>query len=146
MWLCAGALNFRVSWMGKDALFRWPYGFAMRWLGGMPIIRHKRHNVVQQMAQTFAEREKLIVGILPEGTRRKRDHWKSGFYYIAQQAGVPILLSFLDYRRKLCYMGPTLTPSGDVEADLKIIREFYKDVRGKYPKNVSDIRFKTRKA
>jgi 1-acyl-sn-glycerol-3-phosphate acyltransferase len=86
------------------------------------------------------QKDRIVLVIAPEGTRKKTDQWKSGFYHIAVQAGLPIALGFLDYKRKRAGVGMILNPSGDIEADMQIIREFYdKHGYGKYPENASDV-------
>lgn len=128
------ALYFRVRlhWMGKDSLFKPPFGFVLKWLGGIPIDRSKANNVVSQMVERFAAADELAVAIPPEGTRDKVRYWKTGFYNIAHGAGVPIALGFLDYDKKTGGIGMTLKTSGDYDKDLEIIKGFYAGVRGKH--------------
>jgi len=129
------AFTFRtkVSWMGKDALFRWPFGGVCRWLGGIPIDRSKANNVVEQSVALFNEKERFVLAVPPEGTRKQVRYWKTGFYYIARGAGVPILLGFIDYGRKVGGFGPVLMPTGDIEKDMETIQSFYADITGKHP-------------
>ena len=117
--------------MGKAALFRWPFGAACRWLGGIPIDRSGSHQVVEQAIQAFKERDDLTMVIPPEGTRKKVSYWKTGFYHIARGANVPVVLGFLDYRRKVGGIGPTLYPTGRIEEDMQVIKTFYATVTGK---------------
>jgi len=133
--LIAMSLYLRIPayWLGKRALFRAPLGWLMRCLGGIPIDRESGHNLVDQVVQAFNEREDFVLGLTPEGTRGRTDHWKTGFYYMAQRAGVRIQLVFIDYERRVCGMGPILAPSGDLEADMIKIREFYRHVEPKFP-------------
>ena len=128
--------------MGKHTLFKPPFGWFMRWMGGVAVDRRANHNVVDQMAKELRERESLILAVPAEGTRKYVDYWKSGFYYIAQQAGVPIILGFLDYEKKVGGFGPALMPSGDIRADMDKIREFYKDIKGKRPEYFGRIRLR----
>ena len=132
--LCA-ALLFRVKlyWMGKAAIFRWPFGGIVRWLGGIPIDRSKANNLVAQSVELFHTRERLVLVVPPEGTRQKVRHWKTGFYYIALGAGVPIVMGFLDYKHKIAGFGPSFAPTGDIAADMREIRAFYAGITGKYP-------------
>ena len=132
MLLLAFALRINISTLGKDSLFRWPFGVFFRWCGCIPIDRTKSTNVVETMIQVFGESEELILVITPEGTRKKVRYWKTGFYYIAQGAHVPIVLAFIDYRRKAGGIGPVITPTGDIEADIETIRSFYANVSGKF--------------
>jgi 1-acyl-sn-glycerol-3-phosphate acyltransferase len=124
-------LNFR--WLGKDSLFRWPFGAFFKWLGGIPVDRSKSNNVVAQSIQVFRGNEKIIMAVAPEGTRGKAKYWKAGFYHIARGANVPIVMGFLDYARKVGGFGPVLIPTGDIELDLKKIRCFYGNITGKNP-------------
>ncbi len=127
------ALKMKVSIMAKKELFRFPFGPVFRWLGVIPVDRSRSSNMVDRMAQTFAENETMILIVPPSGTRKKVMYWKSGFYHIARKAGVPIALGFLDYGRRAGGIGPMLIPTGNIEADMRIIRSFYADIRGKYP-------------
>jgi len=135
--MSAFVLRIRICWMGKDSLFRWPFRSFFRWVGGIPIERSQHHGVVGETIRAFKENERLIMVITPEGTRRKVQTWKKGFYYIALGANVPMLLAFLDFRRKVAGLGPLVTPSGDIEADMKIIREFFANVTPKHPELAS---------
>ena len=133
MLILAFSFRTKISWMGKDTLFRWPFGALFRWLGGIPIDRTSSHNVVSQSIKLFQEKEKLVLAVPPEGTRKKVRHWKTGFYYIAKGADVPIVLGFIDYQRKAGGFGPVVTPTGDIEADMEKIRAFYTNITGRYP-------------
>jgi 1-acyl-sn-glycerol-3-phosphate acyltransferase len=129
----------KPSWMGKREAFRGPLGPFMKWLGGVPVDRGARQNTVEQIIHIFGNREKLVVGIAPEGTRKKAKGWKTGFYHIAQGAHVPIVLGFIDYQRKVAGIGPIITPCGDIQADMKMIRDFYSNVQAKHPDQVGHI-------
>jgi 1-acyl-sn-glycerol-3-phosphate acyltransferase len=131
----AFGLGAKASWLGKHSLFRWPFGFLSRWMGGIPVYRSASHNLVAQSVEKFRNSEKLILAVPPEGTRGKVTHWKTGFYYIALGAGTPIAMGFIDYKRKVVGVGPTLYPTGDIEADMEIIRNFYINVTAKYPEH-----------
>lgn len=139
--LAAGfQLGIRPAWLGKRELFRWPFGWFMRFLGGIPVDRSKRTNLVQQVTERFKEVEYLYLVIPPSGTRSRAPHWKSGFYHIAAAAGVPIVCSFLDYSRRVAGIGPVFHPSGDLAADMDKIRAFYGPIRGKFPEKETPIR------
>jgi 1-acyl-sn-glycerol-3-phosphate acyltransferase len=129
----------RVSWLGKDSLFKKPFGGIMRRLGGIAVQRESRHGVVEQIADRFRKSEKMVLVIAPAGTRKKLDHWKSGFYWIAYSAQVPILCGSLDYHRKVARLGLSFVPSGDVKRDMDRISEFYQGVQGKNPESASVI-------
>ena len=130
----------RVSWLGKDSLFKKPFGGIMRWLGGIPVQRESRNGVVGQIADQFRKSEKMVLVIAPAGTRKRRDHWKSGFYWIAHRAQVPILCGSLDYHRKKVRLGNSFIPSGDIKSDMDRIRAFYDGVRGRFPESTSIIK------
>ena len=129
----AWALGLDISWLGKHTLFQPPHGFFFRAMGGIPVDRRSRQNIVQQVVQRFAEAEDLILGVPPEGTRRKVEYWKSGFYHIATGAGVPIGCAFLDFERRRAGIGGFFEPTGDVTADMDKVRAFYEGIRGKHP-------------
>ncbi len=124
--------RFEMHWMGKASLFSGWRGPIMRWLGGIPINRASRNNVVSDTIAAFQARTRLIVAIPPEGTRAKVDKWKTGFYYIALGANVPIALAFLDYQHKIGGFLSTFLPTGDIEKDIAQIRSCYIGIAGKY--------------
>ncbi len=126
-------LQIRLSWLAKDSLFFEPLGSVMRWSGAIPIERQKRGGVVEQMVSRFADRPQMILAMAPEGTRSAVAHWKSGFYHIAQQAGVPIICVAADFGRKTIIFRDPFSPTGDKEADMRDIREWYRPVQAKYP-------------
>ena len=134
------ALGVRPAWLGKRELFRGPFGALMRWLGGVPVDRSRRGNLVEQAADRLRRTPGLFLVVPPSGTRSRAPHWKSGFYHIARAARVPIVCAFLDYERKAGGIGPVFVPSGDLGADMERLRVFYRDVRGKYPDNETPIR------
>jgi 1-acyl-sn-glycerol-3-phosphate acyltransferase len=117
--------GLRIRWMGKDSLFKWPYNGFMRWLGGIPVDRSKRNNAVAQVVEMFDASPELIVVIPPEGTRSEVARWKSGFYHIAHGAKVPLVLGFIDYRRKRVGVAGIFHPTGDYDADLARIQAVY---------------------
>lgn len=139
MLLLMAAEQLPIRFLGKDSLFRGPLGPLMRSLGGIPVNRRERTNLVDQIAAKFEEYDDLIIGIAPEGTRRKTSHWKTGFYYIALKAKVPIAMAYLDYGNKIIGVGPNFMPSGDLKADFEIIRDFYTGIVGKNPKHQGKI-------
>jgi 1-acyl-sn-glycerol-3-phosphate acyltransferase len=134
--------GIEFHWIGKDILFRGPWAGLMRWLGGIPVVRRSRNNFVDQIVKVFDQHDKLVIAIAPEGTRRKSDYWKTGFYYIALGAKVPIALGYLDYPNKVVGIGSYFIPSGDIQSDFAIIKEFYKDKRGKFPKMQGSIQLR----
>jgi 1-acyl-sn-glycerol-3-phosphate acyltransferase len=134
--------DVRISWMGKDAIFRPPFGWLMRRLGGIPVVRHQRGNLVAQATQRFATSPDLALVVPAEGTRGAVEHWKSGFYHIARSAEVPIVLGYLDYARRRGGFGPSLPATEDVRKDMDQIREFYADKTGKYPDQFAEPRLR----
>jgi len=139
--MLAAAFIFRVriSWMGKHTLFKPPFGWFMRMLGGVPVDRRAPGGLVKQVADKFVAADKLLLAVPPSGTRSKRDRWKSGFYWIAHTAQVPVVCGYLDYGRKKACLGYTFVPSGDIAADMEKVRAFYDGVTGKYPELQNDI-------
>jgi 1-acyl-sn-glycerol-3-phosphate acyltransferase len=133
----AFSLNVKVYWMGKQSIFKKPFGSIMRWLGGIPVDRSKANNVVAGTIEAFQKHKNLVIVVPPEGTRNKVSYWKTGFYHIAFGANVPIVLGFVDYRRKAGGIGPTIIPTGDIEDDMQVICAFYAGVTGKYPEKSS---------
>jgi 1-acyl-sn-glycerol-3-phosphate acyltransferase len=132
--MVAFCLDLRPYWMGKSGIFRFPFGPLMRWLGGLPVDRSQTSNLVQASADALRQASGQVhLLVAPEGTRSKATRWKTGFYFIAQQAQVPIFLAFLDYGKKIGGLGPTVTPTGDVELDLQTIKDFYADIQGRHP-------------
>jgi 1-acyl-sn-glycerol-3-phosphate acyltransferase len=128
-------LRLRIFWMGKHTLFPFPFGWLMKWLGGIPIDRKASHNVVNETVRQYRENDELIVLIPPEGTRAKVDRWKTGFYHIAKNAKVPILLGYVDSENKVAGFADFYTPTGNLEEDMVVIRKFYNEKTGIIIKN-----------
>ena len=130
--MVAFALRLNIYWMGKQSLFGAPFGGVMRWLGGISVDRSKAGNLVAASAAAIIAADgPLQLVVPPEGTRGKTRHWKTGFYFIALQAKVPIVLAFMDYERKVSGLGPVFTPTGDVDRDMAEIKRFYAPIKGK---------------
>ena len=127
-------LSIKPFIMMKASWFRWPIGPFLKWLGAIPVDRSKSTNFVARAIQAFHEHPRMTLVVPPSGTRRKVMYWKTGFYHIANGANVPIVLGYLDYRRKVGGIGPVVHPTGNMEADMKTIQDFYADITGKYPK------------
>ncbi len=144
VFLIAAGFVFRlkISWLGKDAIFNKPFGTIMHWLGGIPIDRSIEKGQVQQIAELFRNSEKLVVTVPPSGTRKKKEYWKSGFYWIAHSAKVPIQCGYLDYSTKTACLGYSFIPGDDIKEDMDSVRKFYKGIKGKYPEMTSVIRLK----
>ena len=124
-------LRLNVHWMGKASLFPPIVGRVMTWLGGIPVHRERAGNLVQGMVSAFACSPRMAIVVSPEGTRSNVVHWKTGFYYIALGADVPIALGYLDFKDKVAGIGRLLQPSGNISADMAEIRGFYADITGR---------------
>lgn len=144
------ALMLAVSWihglslsfLAKESLFKGPIGWLMRATGGVPVDRTAPQGLVGQMADEFRRNPHMHLAIPAEGTRSRTEFWKSGFYRIAQQADVPIVLAFVDSATRTSGFGPTLVPSGDVVADMDQARAFYADKVGVKPHLFGPIRLR----
>ena len=128
-------LRLKPNWMGKHSLFMFPFGGFMRWLGGIPIDRSQHNGVVDQVVEQYRQNPQLVVLVPPEGTRKQVKEWKTGFYHIARNAGVPILMGYLDVGKKEAGLADFFFPTGDTEADILAIRAFYADKKGIRPAN-----------
>ena len=132
--MVAFALRLNIYWMGKAQIFRWPFGPLMRWLGGVAVQREQANNLVAASVQALQTSDGPVQLVVPpEGTRSKVRYWKTGFYYIALGAQVPIVMSFMDYGNKVSGLGPAFVPTGDIEADMVAIKAFYAPFKGKNP-------------
>ena len=127
-------MDIELKYPIKKELFFFPLGIVLKMMGGIPINRSKKKgNMVNQMAEHFKNYQELALLVTPEGTRSYSPEWKKGFYYIALQAKVPIVLGYLDYPKKTAGVGPIIHPTGDVEADIEKIKAFYRTITPKYP-------------
>jgi 1-acyl-sn-glycerol-3-phosphate acyltransferase len=128
------ALGLHILWFGKDTLFRGPLGPVMRSLGGMPVDRASRHDVVSKTVAEFARRDRLVLGIAPEGTRKRVERWRTGFYHIAHGAQVPILPVALNWAQRAIQIGQPFVTTGDLEADLPALQSRFSGAVGRRPK------------
>ena len=135
-------LRIKAYWMGKHSLFRWPLGYFMRRLGGIPIDRRSAHGVVAQTVQQFQQNERLVILIPAKGTRGKTRYWKSGFYHIARLAGVSVVCGYLDFDSKTAHIGYSFRPSGNIREDMDRVREFFAPARGRHVELEDSIRLK----
>lgn len=142
MLLTAFALRAKPDWMVKSELVKGPLGWLILKMGGMPINRRSSDNVVDQAVKCFNEREQIMLVISPEGTRRKTSFWRTGFYWIAVNANVPIGLGFLDYKYKRAGFHSMFTPTGNIEADMEELWKVYRLFTAKYPENYSDMKLR----
>jgi 1-acyl-sn-glycerol-3-phosphate acyltransferase len=134
--------EIEISWMGKDSLFKPPFGSIMGALGGISVRRDKNENLVVSMARLFDDYEDLGLVVPAEGTRAHVDYWKSGFYHIARTADVPIIMGFLEFKKKRGGFGPAFYPSGDVDQDMDEVRKFYEGKQGRFPELFGRIRLR----
>jgi 1-acyl-sn-glycerol-3-phosphate acyltransferase len=126
------ALGLDVMWLGKDTLFRGPFGSLMRRLGGRPVDRFASHDVVRDVVGEFARHERLVLAVAPEGTRKRVERWRTGFYHIAHAARVPIVPVALNFRARAIQIWEPFTTTGNVDADIAALRRRYADVRGRH--------------
>jgi 1-acyl-sn-glycerol-3-phosphate acyltransferase len=134
--MVAFVLQLNIYWMGKHSLFAFPFGPVMRWLGGIAVDRSRNTNLVSASAMALKAADGPVQLVVPpEGTRGRTTHWKTGFYYIALEAGVPIVLAYMDYARKVSGLGPVFVPTGDIDADMAEIKRFYAGVKGRRPQH-----------
>lgn len=131
------ALGLRMTLLGKHTLFRGPLGAFMRWVGAVPVNREQSGGIVATSLRKFREREKVFLAMAPEGTRHATEAWKTGFWHIAHEVGVPILVVGLDYGHKEVRLIRTLMPGDDVDADMSTIYESYRDVVPARPERLS---------
>ena len=130
--MVAFSLRLTPYWMGKEEIFKPPFRGLMMWLGGLPVDRAKSTNLVSASVDALkAANGPLQLIVPPEGTRDKTRFWKTGFYYIAQGAQVPIVMAYLDYDKKIGGLGPVFQPTGNIEVDMVVIKSFYAPFKGK---------------
>lgn len=122
-----------VHFIGKGSLFKWPFGYFFKALGGTPVDRDKSTNMVEGVINIFNSKEEFRLGLSPEGTRKKVYKWKTGFYYIAKGANVPIVMATLDFENKKIKISEPYYVTEDIQKDFKVFDNFYKDVKGKNP-------------
>ena len=127
------SLDLDVRVIAKKPLFRGPMGYVMNWLHAIPVRQDTPEGTVDQMVQEFGRRDQLVVGVAPEGTRSKVEHWRTGFYRIDEKSGVPILTIALDYKTRRVVVGPTIIPSGNVKADFQKMWSFMRKATPKNP-------------
>lgn len=128
-------LQEKIHYIGKQSLFKPPFGSFFRWTGGAPIDRSKNNDTVAATAQIFRERTIFRLALSPEGTRKKVAQWKTGFYYIAKKANVPIVMVAFDFGKKQIKISDTVYPTENKEEDFKAYKAFFAGVKGKIPEN-----------
>ena len=133
--LYSRSINTPINFMMKREWFFWPLGILLRRMGGIPVNRSKHEGITDQIARRARKMDEFRLCITPEGTRKATTEWKRGFYYIALKAQLPILLYGLDYERKIIDCHEVIIPSGDYDADIKRIKHYFCQFKGKHPEN-----------
>ena len=128
-----GSLACKIGFMGKHTLFNPPFGFIFRWLGGVPVNRTKNSNLVDTIAEYFNSNAEFRIAMAPEGTRKKVDKLKTGFYFMAKKAHVPIIMAKFDYEHKTVGFSQPFMPSDDIDHDLAMVWDYFKGVKGYHP-------------
>ena len=131
--LLRSVLGIKTNYVGKKALFKFPYGWFFRMTGGSPVERKSNENQVEAITRLFEEKEIFRMTMAPEGTRKKVEEWRTGFYYIAKAANVPIIMFTLDFGNKRNHFSEPFYPTDAKNADFKFMKSFYKGVKGKVP-------------
>lgn len=124
-------VNLQINFIAKKELFKFPFGWYFKWMGGAPVDRKSNQNTVQQVVELFKNREEFRLALAPEGTRKKVATWKTGFYYMAIEAKVPIIPVAFDYKSKTVKIEHPFYPTGNLDLDMKQLRAYYKNVEGK---------------
>lgn len=135
--LLAYSLRADAYFMAKHQMFRFPFGPIVRWLGALSIDRSKSSNTVQSIISLYDTYSNFVIALAPEGTRKKVDKWKTGFYNIAMGANIPIVMTYLNYKTKSGGVGGVLYPTGDLEADFLKMKKVYKNAYGYYPEKAT---------
>lgn len=126
-------MGVRVRFLIKKEAFKWPMSVLIKLAGGLPVDREQGKNITNYSIHLFEKYPSLCIAVTPEGTRRRVNHWKKGFYFIAHKAKVPLVFSYIDYKKKEGGIGPVIYPTGSYKDDMKAIYDFYKDVRACHP-------------
>ena len=124
----------KISFLGKKELFRWPQGWYLKKVGGIPLDRTPGQNKVEAIAELFKKRDELRIALAPEGTRKRVTEWKTGFYHIAKAAGVPIIMVTFDFGKKQNVISEPFYPTDDTEKDIQFMYQFFRGVKGKVAK------------
>ena len=127
------ALGIKVNYLGKEALFRKPWGWIFRKLGGFPVKRGRSYNQVEETAKLIRKQDTFVLGLAPEGTRSRTRRWKTGFYWIARLSGVPVIMVCFDYRLRQVSISKPVDVTGNIEDDFRHFRSFYRKVSRVYP-------------
>lgn len=133
------SLGREANFLIKKEWFFFPFNLFFNWIGGVPVNRSKKTSVTEQMVEEFNKREHFHLAVTPEGTRKRVEEWKKGFYFIALNAKVPIVLAYFDYKKREIGIKEVFHPTGDIDNDIKTIRGYYNDVEARNPKNFVKI-------
>jgi hypothetical protein len=140
------AYGIDVKFFIKKQMFWFPMSILLKGMGGVPLDRNDSRSAVRQAVDAFNANEKYLFGLAPEGTRSHTESWKTGFYRIAEEAGVPVVFGFFDYPNKRLGFGPMMTLTGDMDADMQVIRSFYESVGGQSPEKMGPVQMKRGKS
>lgn len=140
LYIISSGVPFR--YMGKDALFKWPHKYLFKALGGFAVDRDNNTKFTTKMANYINSQDEIGLALAPEGTRSTSKYWRTGFYYIALEANIPIAMAYFDFPNKEIGIADSFMPCGDIEKDMEIIRAFYKDKQGKFPDKQGPIELK----
>ena len=132
-----GSIGRKAGFLMKKEWFVWPLGILFRKLGGVPVVRSRKTSLTDQLAERARKAERFELAVTPEGTRSLNTEWKKGFYYIALKAKLPILLYGVDYEKKIICCKKTIIPNGDIDSQMKEIKMYFKDFKGKHPEKFS---------
>ncbi len=135
-------LDLKIYWVAKIQIFWGPLYYLFSSLGGIPVDRSRSHGFIEQISKRFEQTDEMVLAIAPEGTRSKTEYWKSGFYHIAISAKLPICLAYIDYSTRTLGFTQVLYPGDNIEDDMKIIADFYKNIKGKRPHCQGPVRLK----
>lgn len=131
-----------ANWIGKTEMFPPPFTGLLKWLGGIPVDRRQAAGFIEALVEEFRSRDWMWVAIAPEGTRARTDHIKSGFYQIAVAADVPVALAYIDYATRTVAIDTYMRMTGDRDADMAKIRDFYASKRGRHPELAGELRLR----
>jgi len=126
-------VDIKTNFVAKKELFKWPFGYYFKWVGGAALDRTSGQNKVEAIANLFNDKDEFRLALAPEGTRKKVKEWKTGFYYIAKAAKVPIIMFTLDFEKKQNHVSEPFYPTDNIEADFEHMKSFYKGIKGKKP-------------
>lgn len=141
--LAMWGMKMPLNWVAKHSIFWGPFGPMFKAIGGVPLNRGQSTGFIQKNIELFEQREEFVLGLMPEGTRSKKDHVKSGFYHIAIGAKVPLALAYIDYKNKIIGVGKVIDLTGDIDVDFEVIKDFYQNVMACRPELASDLRIKS---